>query len=128
MPDTATAPLELGGLFFGLGVLGRLASRIGVSPVPLYLLGGLAFGTGGLIPLSGISEFTEPASEVGVVLLLGLEYTATDLVPGLRQSCLDFWTATMSTPVCSWRLANRCRRLCGPRLVSFAALVAFTIQ
>jgi CPA2 family monovalent cation:H+ antiporter-2 len=91
VPHTALALSELGALFFGLGVLGRLATRIGVSPVPLYLLGGLAFGTGGLVPLSGISSFTELASEVGVVLLLlllGLEYSATDLVTGLRRSWL----------------------------------------
>jgi CPA2 family monovalent cation:H+ antiporter-2 len=91
VPHTATALIELGALFFGLGVLGRLASRIGVSPVPLYLLGGLAFGTGGLLPLDGIASFADLASEVGVVLLLlllGLEYTASDLVSGLRRSWL----------------------------------------
>lgn len=91
MAHAATALVELGALFFGLGVLGRLATRIGVSPVPLYLLGGLAFGKGGLAPLDGIEPFTEIASEVGVILLLlllGLEYTATDLVSGLRQSWL----------------------------------------
>ncbi|WP_028925184.1 cation:proton antiporter [Pseudonocardia acaciae] len=91
MPHTALALTELGALFFGLGVLGRLSARIGLSPVPLYLLGGLAFGTGGLVPLKGIEPFTELASEVGVVLLLlllGLEYSATDLVSGLRRSWL----------------------------------------
>ena len=91
MPHPAIALVELGALFFGLGVLGRFATRIGVSPVPLYLLGGLAFGTGGLLPLNGIEDFTELASEVGVVLLLlllGLEYTAADLVSGLRRSWL----------------------------------------
>ncbi|HEX4246892.1 MAG TPA: cation:proton antiporter, partial [Pseudonocardia sp.] len=91
MPHTAIALVELGALFFGLGVLGRFATRIGVSPVPLYLLGGLAFGSGGLLPLGGITSFTELSSEVGVVLLLlllGLEYTAADLVSGLRRSWL----------------------------------------
>jgi K+:H+ antiporter subunit KhtU len=91
VPHTAVALIELGALFFGLGVLGRLSARIGVSPVPLYLLGGLAFGTGGLVPLTGIEPFTELASEVGVVLLLlllGLEYSASDLVLGLRRSWL----------------------------------------
>lgn len=91
MPHTATALIELGALFFGLGVLGRLAGRIGLSPVPLYLLGGLAFGTGGVITLNGIEPFTDLASEVGVVLLLlllGLEYSAAELVAGLRRSWL----------------------------------------
>nr|WP_242688313.1 cation:proton antiporter [Actinopolyspora sp. BKK1] len=75
-----------------MGILGRLAWRIGVSPVPLYLIGGLAFGQGGVIPLTGIEPFTELASEIGVVLLLlllGLEYSAGELVTGLRRS----WSA-----------------------------------
>jgi monovalent cation:H+ antiporter-2, CPA2 family len=89
---TALELIELGAVFFGLGLLGRLAQRIGMSPIPLYLLGGLAFGTGGLVALEGIGEFTDLASEVGVVLLLlllGLEYSAAELVTGLRRS----WSA-----------------------------------
>ncbi|MBE9375934.1 cation:proton antiporter [Saccharopolyspora sp. HNM0983] len=89
MQETAISLIELGAVFFGLGVLGRLAFRIGVSPIPLYLLGGLAFGSGGLVPLHGIEPFTELASEIGVVLLLlllGLEYSAGELVTGLRRS------------------------------------------
>jgi len=86
---TALELIELGGVFFGLGLLGRLAGLIGLSPIPLYLLGGLFFGTGGIIPLSGIEGFTSLAGEVGVVLLLlllGLEYSAAELVTGLRRS------------------------------------------
>ncbi|MGW5646503.1 cation:proton antiporter [Saccharopolyspora sp. NPDC003752] len=91
MHDTAISLIELGAVFFGLGILGRLAWKIGVSPIPLYLLGGLAFGTGGLVPLHGIEPFTHLASEIGVVLLLlllGLEYSAGELVTGLRRSWL----------------------------------------
>ncbi|GAA0518547.1 monovalent cation:H+ antiporter-2, CPA2 family protein [Saccharopolyspora subtropica] len=91
MHDTAISLIELGAVFFGLGILGRLAWKIGVSPIPLYLLGGLAFGTGGLIPLHGIEPFTHLAAEIGVVLLLlllGLEYSAGELVTGLRRSWL----------------------------------------
>jgi CPA2 family monovalent cation:H+ antiporter-2 len=89
---TALELIELGAVFFGLGLLGRLAGRIGLSPIPLYLLGGLFFGTGGLVPLTGIEEFTALSGEVGVVLLLlllGLEYSAAELVTGLKRS----WTA-----------------------------------
>lgn len=89
MDHTALELLELGAVFFGLGLLGRLAARIGLSPIPLYLLGGLAFGSGGLIPLGDISDFTSLAGEVGVVLLLlllGLEYSAAELVTGLRRT------------------------------------------
>jgi monovalent cation:H+ antiporter-2, CPA2 family len=90
--DTALELIELGAVFFSLGLLGRLAGRIGLSPIPLYLLGGLFFGTGGVIPLHGIEGFTAIAGEVGVILLLlllGLEYSASELIVGMRRS----WTA-----------------------------------
>ncbi len=89
MHNTAIALIELGAIFFGLGVLGRLAWRIGISPIPFYLLGGLAFGSGGILPLEGVGEFTSLASEIGVILLLlllGLEYSAAELVTGLKRS------------------------------------------
>ncbi|MEU0544575.1 cation:proton antiporter [Nocardia sp. NPDC005978] len=87
--DTALGLIQLGAVLFGLGLLGRVAARIGLSPIPLYLIGGLVFGTGGLIELPQADEFIHMASEIGVVLLLlllGLEYTAGELVTGLRQS------------------------------------------
>jgi len=68
--NPAIALIELGAVFFGLGLLGRLAWKIGISPIPLYLIGGLAFGSGGLVPLEGIEEFADLAGEIGVVLLL----------------------------------------------------------
>lgn len=92
MDHVALELLELGAVFFGLGLLGRLAQRIGLSPIPLYLVGGLAFGSGGIFPLGDIGDFTALAGEVGVVLLLlllGLEYSAAELVTGLRRS----WSA-----------------------------------
>jgi CPA2 family monovalent cation:H+ antiporter-2 len=85
------ALLELGAVLFGLSVLARLAWRIGISPIPLYLLGGLAFGQGGLVPLGGIDEFINLGGEIGVILLLlllGLEYSAEELLTGLRRSWL----------------------------------------
>jgi monovalent cation:H+ antiporter-2, CPA2 family len=91
MTDTALELIELGAVFFGLGLLGRLAGRIGLSPIPLYLIGGLIFGNGGIVPLGGIDEFTSLAGEIGVVLLLlllGLEYSAAELVTGLKRSWL----------------------------------------
>jgi monovalent cation:H+ antiporter-2, CPA2 family len=81
--------LELGGVILGLGVLGRLAGRLGLSPIPLYLLAGLAFGEGGLLPLLTATEFIRPGAEIGVILLLlllGMEYSAEELTQGLRRS------------------------------------------
>ncbi|MDH2425882.1 cation:proton antiporter [Sphaerisporangium sp. TRM90804] len=79
--------IELGGIILGLGVLGALALRAGISPIPLYLLAGLAFGTGGILPLATSEEFIAVGAELGVVLLLlvlGLEYSAGELVTSLR--------------------------------------------
>lgn len=92
MGDTAINLIELGAVFFGLGVLGKLASRVGISPIPLYLIGGVAFGRGGVYPLQGIEHFTDLASEIGVVLLLlllGLEYSAAELVTSMRRSWIS---------------------------------------
>ncbi|WP_159844067.1 cation:proton antiporter [Nocardia sp. CY41] len=87
--ETALALIQLGAVFFGLGLLGRIAARIGMSPIPLYLIGGLVFGTGGLVELRQVDDFIHLASEIGVVLLLlllGLEYSAPELVTGMRRS------------------------------------------
>lgn len=89
MDSTALALIQLGAVLFALGMMGRLAGRFGMSPIPLYLLGGLAFGTGGVIEMKAAAEFGHIAGEIGVVLLLlllGLEYTAAELVTGLRRS------------------------------------------
>ncbi len=86
---TATLLLELGGVILGLGILGRLASRLGLSPIPLYLLAGLAFGQGGLLPLVTAKGFIAAGAEVGVILLLlllGLEYSAGELLATLRAA------------------------------------------
>jgi monovalent cation:H+ antiporter-2, CPA2 family len=89
MNPLALSLVELGAVVFSLGLLARLAGRIGMSPIPLYLLGGLAFGTGGLVELEGMTESAHLFGEMGVILLLlmlGLEYTASDLFTGLRSS------------------------------------------
>lgn len=91
LDENTVALIELGAIFFVLGFLGRAATKVGVSPIPLYLIGGLAFGVGGVIPLGEASEFSHTAGEIGVILLLlmlGLEYTAAELTTGLRQSWL----------------------------------------
>jgi CPA2 family monovalent cation:H+ antiporter-2 len=84
---TAVLLIELGAVILGLGLLGRLARWLRVSPIPLYLLAGVAFGTGGVLPLSESKAFISVGSQIGVVLLLltiGLEYSATELVDNLR--------------------------------------------
>ncbi|HYN97640.1 MAG TPA: cation:proton antiporter [Pilimelia sp.] len=89
MHGTTALLIEVGALLFCLGALGRLARRFGLSPVPLYLLAGLAFGHGGLLNLSASESFIEVGAEIGVILLLvmlGLEYSASELVGNLRAA------------------------------------------
>ena len=81
--------LELGAVLIGLAVLARLAARAGIPTIPLYLLAGLAFGRGGVLPLVTTREFIELGSEIGLILLLfmlGLEYSASELVQTMRRS------------------------------------------
>lgn len=89
MHHTAILFLEFGAVLLGLGVLGALALRVGISPIPLYLIAGLAFGTGGVVPLATSEEFIATGAELGVVLLLltlGLEYNADELVTSLKSN------------------------------------------
>ncbi len=88
-PEAATTLLELGLLFVALAILARLAGRIGLSPIPFYLLGGLIIGEGSPVSLEASDEFIETAATVGVALLLlflGLEYTPAELRAGLRSN------------------------------------------
>jgi CPA2 family monovalent cation:H+ antiporter-2 len=83
--------IELGGVVLLLAILARVASRFGFSPIPLYLLAGLAFGRGGVIPLVTADEFIKAGAEIGLILLLfslGLEYSAKELVESLRSTAL----------------------------------------
>src|SRR5262245_48350732 len=85
----AAALIEIGTVILALGLLAALATRVGIAPIPLYLLAGLAFGHGGVYPLPTSEEFTATGAEIGVVLLLftlGLEYTAPELVGTLRTN------------------------------------------
>ena len=89
MHDTTLLLIEVGALLLVLSLLGRLAIRFGVSPIPLYLIAGLTIGHGGLLPFDASEQFFEVGSEIGVILLLvmlGLEYSPTELVRNLQQS------------------------------------------
>lgn len=93
MPETTSHDLslvfiELGVAIVGLAVLTRLASRLGFSTIPLYLLAGLAFGNGGLLPLRFSRDIVHVGGEIGVLLLLfmlGLETSGRELKDNLRS-------------------------------------------
>ena len=81
--------LELGAVILGLAVLARVAARFDLPTAPLYLLAGLAFGEGGVVPLVTTGHFVETGAEVGLVLLLfvlGLEHSSRDLIATARAS------------------------------------------
>jgi len=80
--------VELGLLLLLLGVLGTLARTIGLSPVPLFLLGGLLLGNGGLADVEATAPFVEATAEIGVLLLLlllGLEFSASEFTASLKR-------------------------------------------
>lgn len=88
-PSVGDVLIELGLVLLVLALLGRLAQRIGISSIPLYLLGGLALGQGGILPIRAGDDFIAVGAEIGVVLLLlllGLEYSPQDLRDGLRSN------------------------------------------
>jgi CPA2 family monovalent cation:H+ antiporter-2 len=87
--DVALAFVELGAIILGLAMLARLSDRVGLSPIPAYLLAGVVFGQGGLATPEISGDFLQLAGEIGVVLLLltlGLEYTPEELTEGARAS------------------------------------------
>ena len=63
--------IELGFAVLGLALLARLANKLGFSAIPLYLLAGLAFGNGGLVPLNVSGDFTQFDEDWGHVMGLG---------------------------------------------------------
>jgi CPA2 family monovalent cation:H+ antiporter-2 len=74
-----------------LGVLGLLASRVGLSAIPAYLLAGLLLGPNEPTQLSMIqpSEVTEFVAELGIVFLLfflGLEFTLGRIARSRRHA------------------------------------------
>lgn len=88
MESPAALLLELGLILLGLGLLGTLARRLRVSPIPFYLLVGLALGTGGLAGVESAGDFIDTGATIGVVLLLltlGLEFTMGEFVVSLRR-------------------------------------------
>lgn len=80
--------LELGALLIVLSVLGMIAHRLSLTPVPLYLLAGLAVGEGGLGLVPASATFIETSAQIGLVLLLlvlGLEFSGDQFAEGLRR-------------------------------------------
>ncbi len=89
--DVALAFVEIGAVALALAMLSRLAGRMGITAIPLYLLAGLAVGEGGVATLDVSEDFISLAAQIGVLLLLftlGLEYTGEELQTGLRTGAV----------------------------------------
>ncbi|WP_205876763.1 cation:proton antiporter [Mycobacterium camsae] len=79
---------QLGALLTMLALLGAVARRFGLSPIPVYLVAGLSLGKGGLLPVAAADDFVITAAPIGVVLLLltlGLEFSATEFASSMRH-------------------------------------------
>jgi CPA2 family monovalent cation:H+ antiporter-2 len=88
----ATLLLEVGVLFALVAVAGGIASRLGQSVIPFYMLAGILAGpyvAGELgLPALGTNEFVEVGAELGIVFLLfflGLEFSLSRLVENRRR-------------------------------------------
>ncbi|MBT8201893.1 MAG: cation:proton antiporter [Acidimicrobiia bacterium] len=99
--EVAVAFVEIGLIAIVLAALARLASNLGVTAIPFYLLAGLGLGDGGVADIGIAEDFVALGAEIGVLLLLltlGLEYTGEELrlglrtgtVPGLADAVFNF--------------------------------------
>jgi len=112
-PGIADLLLEFGLVLFVLGILGGLSRRVGVSPVPLYLLAGLILGEGGVVGLDASTGFLRVGAELGLILLLltlGLEFSADEFASVLRRhipsGVLDFVLNATPGAVAGWLLLD----------------------
>jgi hypothetical protein len=105
--------LELGVVLFLFTLLGAGARKVGLSPIPLYLVGGLALGEGGLAQVPASGEFINASASIGVVLLLltlGLEFSLGEFASSMRARAV--WVCRPSTERrtgCARKVAHRLR-------------------
>jgi monovalent cation:H+ antiporter-2, CPA2 family len=107
--------MELGAIILGLAILARLANRAGISPIPLYLLAGLALGRGGVVSLELSEGFIYLGADLGIILLmftLGLEYSGERLgedlhcaLPaGLKDLVVNFAPGLVAGLLLGWEI------------------------
>jgi K+:H+ antiporter subunit KhtU len=103
--------LQLGAVLTVLALLGTVARRFALSPIPVYLLTGLALGNGGLAPVTTAGQFITTGAPIGVVLLLltlGLEFSATEFASSLRHhlpsAAVDFVLNATPGALAGWLL------------------------
>ena len=102
MQVSATLLLELGVILTVLTVLGTAARRFALSPIPLYLVAGLALGEGGIAPIPAATQFISTGASIGVVLLLltlGLEFSIGEFASSLRRHLPSAWVDVLLNAV-----------------------------
>ena len=102
MQVSASLLLELGVILTVLTVLGTVARRFALSPIPLYLLAGLALGEGGIAPIPAATQFVSTGATIGVVLLLltlGLEFSIGEFASSLRRHLPSAWVDVLLNAV-----------------------------
>ena len=111
MQVSAPLLLQLGAVLTALALLGTVARRFALSPIPVYLLAGLALGNGGVAPVTTAGQFITTGAPIGVVLLLltlGLEFSATEFASSLRHhlpsAAVDFVLNATPGAVAGWLL------------------------
>jgi CPA2 family monovalent cation:H+ antiporter-2 len=83
------ALIELGIIMLTLAILGRGATRFGIPTIPVFLVAGLFFGNGGVMPIDEAGAFIEIGASLGVIFLLfmlGLEFTPKELNHSMRAN------------------------------------------
>ena len=126
--------LELGIILVALSVLGSFARRFAVSPIPLYLLAGLALGEGGIAPVPAAGDFVRTSASIGVVLLLltlGLEFSTAEFLHSARRhvpsAALDLVLNATPGAIAGWLLGLDCVgvfALAGATWISSSGIVA----
>ncbi|WP_415948354.1 cation:proton antiporter [Streptomyces sp. KLOTTS4A1] len=134
METSVALLLELGVILAALSVLGALARRLTLSPIPLYLLTGLAVGEGGIAPVPAAGEFVEAGAAIGVILLLlvlGLEFSLQEFAVGMRRhvpsAALDAVLNAAPGAVAGWLLGLNgvgILALAGATYISSSGIVA----
>lgn len=115
--DTGLILAEIGGVLIFLGLASFVAARFKFSAVPIFLIAGLALGNGGLIPLRVSDSFLDLGAQWGAILLLlllGLEYTAGELIGTLRDRkslglfdlCVNFLPGALVALILGWGIVG----------------------
>lgn len=138
MQVSAPLLLQLGAVLTALALLGAIARRFALSPIPVYLLAGLGLGTGGVAPVSAAREFISTGAPIGVVLLLltlGLEFSAPEFASSLRHhlpsAAVDLVLNAIPGAIAGWLLGLNVvgvLALAGVTYVSSSGLIARLLE